>query len=33
MKLTRFVPAPGGGSQFVEVDVTIDNASTDALAM
>jgi len=30
MKLIRFVPAPDGGSQFVEVDIPIDNASTDA---
>jgi hypothetical protein len=30
MKIVRFVPAPGGASQFVEVDVPIGNASTDA---
>jgi Cupin domain len=30
MKIVRFASAPGGGSQFVEVDFPIDNASTDA---
>jgi hypothetical protein len=30
MKLTRFVPTADRGSQFVEVDVPIDNVSTDA---
>jgi quercetin dioxygenase-like cupin family protein len=30
MKLIRFATAPDGGSQFVEVDIPIDNASTDA---
>jgi hypothetical protein len=30
MKLIRFIPTPDGGSQFVEVDIPIDNASTDA---
>ena len=30
MKLLRFIPTPDGGSQFVEVDVPIDNGSTDA---
>ena len=30
MKLTRFALAPDGGSQFVEVDIPIENASTDA---
>jgi len=30
MKITRFTTAPDGGSQFVEVDLAIDNASTDA---
>jgi len=30
MKLIRFASAPDGGSQFVEVDVPVDNASTDA---
>jgi hypothetical protein len=30
MKVVRFAPAPDGGSRFVEVDIPIDNASTDA---
>ena len=30
MKLIRFIPAPDGGSRFVEIDVPIDNSSTDA---
>jgi hypothetical protein len=30
MKIIRFIPAPDGGSQFVDIDVPIDNASTDA---
>ena len=30
MKIIRFASAPDGGSQFVEVDIPIDNASTDA---
>ena len=30
MKIVRFAAAPDGGSQFVEVDLPIDNASTDA---
>lgn len=30
MKIIRFASAPDGGSQFVEVDFPIDNASTDA---
>lgn len=30
MKIIRFASAPEGGSQFVEVDFPIDNASTDA---
>jgi redox-sensitive bicupin YhaK (pirin superfamily) len=30
MKITRFASASDGGSQFVEVDIPIDNASTDA---
>ena len=30
MKIVRFASAPDGGSQFVEVDLPIDNASTDA---
>ena len=30
MKIVRFASASDGGSQFVEVDVAIDNASTDA---
>ena len=30
MKITRFVPAPDGGSRFVDLDVAIDNAQTDA---
>ena len=29
MKVVRFASAPDGGSQFVEVDMPIDNASTD----
>jgi len=29
MKVVRFTAAPGGGSQFVEVDIPIANASTD----
>ncbi len=33
MKIVRFVPTPDGRSQFVEVDVPIDNASTDALGL
>ena len=30
MKVVRFAAAPDGGSQFVEADIPIDNASTDA---
>jgi hypothetical protein len=30
MKLIRFIPTPDGGSQFVEVDIPIDNSPTDA---
>lgn len=30
MKIVRFASASDGGSQFVELDFTIDNASTDA---
>ena len=30
MKVVRFATAPEGGSQFVEFDIPIDNASTDA---
>lgn len=30
MKIVRFIPAPDGGSQFVEADIPIDNAATDA---
>jgi hypothetical protein len=30
MKIIRFAAAPDGGSQFVEVEIPIDNASTDA---
>ena len=30
MKVVRFTATPDGGSQFVEVDIPIDNASTDA---
>src|SRR5258706_10778054 len=30
MKLIRFIPTPDGGSQFVEVEIPIENASTDA---
>ncbi|HTQ34144.1 MAG TPA: cupin domain-containing protein [Stellaceae bacterium] len=30
MKVVRFTTASDGGSQFVEVDIPIDNASTDA---
>ncbi len=29
MKVVRFTATPDGGSQFVEVDIPIDNASTD----
>ena len=29
MKIVRFASAPDGGSQFIEVDVPIDNAATD----
>ena len=30
MKIVRFTSASDGGSQFVEIDLSIDNASTDA---
>jgi len=30
MKIVRFTSTADGGSQFVEVDIPIDNASTDA---
>jgi len=30
MKIVRFTAAPDGGSQFVEIDFPVDNASTDA---
>ena len=30
MNITRFIPTPDGGSQFVDVEIAIDNASTDA---
>ena len=30
MKVVRFAATPNGGSQFVEVDIPIDNASIDA---
>jgi hypothetical protein len=30
MQLIRFIPTLDGGSRFVEIDVPIDNASTDA---
>ena len=30
MKIVRFAAAPDGGSQFVEIDIPIDNASADA---
>src|SRR4051795_13550824 len=30
MRIVRFASASDGGSQFVEVDIPIDNASTDA---
>ena len=30
MKVVHFTNAPDGGSQFVEVDIPIDNAATDA---
>ena len=30
MKITRFIPTPDGGSQFVEADIPIDNAATNA---
>ena len=32
MKVVRFTTSSGGGSQFVEVDIAIDNASTDAFS-
>ena len=30
MKITRFIPTQDGGSQFVDVEIPIDDASTDA---
>ena len=30
MKIVRFAAAPDGGSQFVEIDFPVDNASTDS---
>jgi len=30
VKIVRFIPTPDGGSQFVEADIPIDNAATDA---
>jgi len=30
MKIVRFAAAPDGGSEFVEIDFPVDNASTDA---
>lgn len=30
MKIVRFASAPDGGSQFIEIDIPIDNAATDA---
>jgi quercetin dioxygenase-like cupin family protein len=30
MKIVRFASAPDSGSQFVEIDFPVDNASTDA---
>jgi hypothetical protein len=30
MKITRFAAGPDGGSKFIEVDLAIENASTDA---
>src|SRR4029078_5683052 len=30
MKIVRFVSAPDGGSQFVEVNLPVENASADA---
>jgi hypothetical protein len=30
MKIVRFASASDGGSQFIEIDMPIDNASTDA---
>jgi hypothetical protein len=30
MKIIRFIASPDGGSHFVELDLAIDNASTDA---
>jgi hypothetical protein len=29
MKIIRFIPTPDGGSRFVEVDIPIDNESSD----
>jgi len=29
IKIVRFAAAPDGGSQFVEIDFPVDNASTD----
>lgn len=30
MRITRFIPTADGGSQFVDVDIPIDNAAADA---
>jgi hypothetical protein len=30
VKITRFIPTQDGGSQFVEADIPINNAATDA---
>jgi hypothetical protein len=30
MKIVRFAAADDGGSQFIEIDFPVDNASTDA---
>ena len=30
MEISRFIAAPGGGSQFAPLEVAIDNAQTDA---
>ena len=32
MKIVRFAAAADGGSQFVEIDMPVDNASTDTWA-
>jgi hypothetical protein len=30
VKIVRFIPTPDGGSRFVEAEIAIDNAATDA---